>query len=155
MSHTIQLTAEQFQALQSGQPITIEPPKPVIQIARWNPIGGEFSISNSFSVLGIKTEDEVKKSGMKYKTKDQAENAAKQLRAYARQLAYLAENDDGWVADWSENSSQYKYYIYFNHDRKLYDFSSDVRALTPGLIFMSSANAIKLAQLMNDGIVEF
>ena len=92
MSHTIQLTAEQFQALQSGQPITIEPPKPVIQIARWNPIGGEFSISNSFSVLGIKTEDEVKKSGMKYKTKDQAENAAKQLRAYARQLAWVSEH---------------------------------------------------------------
>ena len=27
MNHTIQLTAEQFEALQSGQPITIEPPK--------------------------------------------------------------------------------------------------------------------------------
>lgn len=154
MNHTIQLTAEQFEALQSGQPITIEPPKPAIQIAKWEPIGGEFSISNSFSVFGIKTEDEVKKSSMKYKTKDQAENAAKALRSYARQLAWLAENDDGWVADWSKNGSQYnKYYIYFNHGRKAYDYSTDVRSQTIGLIYMSKKNATKLAQLMNDGIV--
>ena len=154
MNHTIQLTAEQFEALQSGQQITIEPPKPSIQIARWEPIGGEFSISNSFSVLGIKTEDEVKKSGMKYKTKDQADSAAKKLRAYARQLAWLAENDDGWVADWN-NSRQGKYYVYFSNETNKVLFSNDRMAQTFGIIYMSQANAIKLAQLMNDGIVEF
>lgn len=154
MNHTIQLTAEQFQALQSGQPITIEPPKPAIPIAKWEPIGGEFSISNSFSVLGIKTEDEVKKSGMKYKTQSQADSAAKQLRAYARQLAWLAENDDGWVADWS-NSKQGKYYIYIEHNSNKVTIDRNFTDQSIGLIFMSEQNAIKLAQLMNNGIVEF
>ena len=154
MNHTIQLTAEQFQALQSGQPITIEPPKPVIPIAKWEPIGGEFSISNSFSVLGIKTEDEVKKSGMKYKTKNQAENAAKALRSYARQLAWLAENDDGWVADWSD-AYQGKYQIYIENNGNKINTHRNFIDRSIGLIYMSQANATKLAQLMNDGIVEF
>ena len=44
MNHTIQLTTEQFQALQSGQPITIEPPKPAI--TKWEPIGGHYCIIN-------------------------------------------------------------------------------------------------------------
>ena len=153
MNHTIQLTAEQFQALQSGQPITIEPPKPVIPIAKWEPIGGEFSISNSFSVLGIKTEDEVKKSGMKYKTKNQAENAAKALRSYARQLAWLAENDDGWVADWSKD--QNKYYVTYSHEKAEFETTFCYQSNHLSTIFMSEANATKLAQLMNDGIVEF
>ena len=154
MNHTIQLTAEQFQALQSGQPITIEPPKPVIPIAKWEPIGGEFSISNSFSVLGIKTEDEVKKSGMKYKTKNQAENAAKALRSYARQLAWLAENDDGWVADWSD-AYQGKYQIYIENNGNKINTHRNFIDRSIGIIYMSESNAIKLAQLMNDGIVEF
>ena len=154
MNHTIQLTAEQFKALQSGQPITIKPPKPAIQIARWEPIGGEFSISNSFSVLRIKTEDEVKKSGMKYKTKDQADSAAKAIRAYARQLAWLAENDDGWVADWS-NNRQIKFYVYYHHETEKALKSYDASAESFGLVYMSQDNATKLAELMNDGIVEF
>lgn len=152
MNHSIQLTAEQFEALQSGQPITIEPPKPTI--TKWEPVGGEFSISNSFSVLGIKTEDEVKKSGMKHKTKDQAENAAKALRSYARQLAWLAENDDGWVADWS-NSKQGKYYVYIEHSSNKIKLYRNYTDQSIGIIYMSEANATKLAQLMNDGIVEF
>ena len=154
MNHTIQLTAEQFQALQSGQPITIEPPKPVIPIAKWEPIGGEFSISNSFSVLGIKTEDEVKKSGMKYKTKNQAENAAKALRSYARQLAWLAENDDGWVADWNDYK-QNKYFVGYNHYHQKITRCNSYNTQFINTIYMSETNASKLAQLMNDGIVEF
>lgn len=154
MNHTIQLTAEQFQALQSGQPITIEPPKPAIPIAKWEPIGGEFSISNSFSVLGIKTEDEVKKSGMKYKTQSQADSAAKALRSYARQLAWLAENDDGWVADWND-SKQFKYYIYTAHNSNKITTYTNFTDQSLGIIYMSKANATKLAKLMNNGIVEF
>ena len=153
MNRTIQLTAEQFEALQSGQPITIEPPKSAI--TKWEPKPGAFTI-DLVSLVSYEaiSNDKYRLAGAEYQTKSQADSAAKQLRAYARQLAYLAENDDGWVADWS-NMEQCKYYIYFSHARKLYDFSSDVRSLTLGLIYMSKDNATKLAQLMNDGIVEF
>ena len=153
MNHTIQLTAEQFEALQSGKPITIEPPKSAI--TKWEPKPGAFTI-DLVSLVSYEaiSNDKYRLAGAEYQTKSQADSAAKAIRAYARQLAYLAENDDGWVADWS-NIEQCKYYIYFSHARKLYDFSSDVIALTLGLIYMSKDNATKLARLMNDSIVEF
>ena len=153
MNHTIQLTAEQFQALQSGQPITIEPPKPAI--IKWEPKPGEFtpdiSELKSYKSASVKT---YQLAGMEYQTKSQANSAAKQLRAYARQLAWLAENDDGWVADWS-NSSLLKYYVYYNYESKKFEEGRNFIEQSFGRIYMSKDNATKLAQLMNDGIVEF
>ena len=156
MNHTIQLTAEQFEALQSGQPITIEPPKPTIPTAKWKPIEGNYCVVNYCLSADYynKAPSNAADSGFTYKTQSQADSAAKQLRAYARQLAWLAENDDGWVADWN-NSRQGKYYVYFSNETNKVLFSNDRIAQTFGLIYMSQANAIKLAQLMNDGIVEF
>ena len=156
MSHTIQLTAEQFKALQSGQPITIEPPKPVIQIAKWEPIEGNYCVVNYCLSAGYynNAPSNAAASGLTYQTKDKANSAAKAIRAYARQLAWLAENDDGWVADWP-NRNLLKYYVYYNHESKNTLISFDMSAQTIERIYMSKANAIKLAQLMNDGIVEF
>ena len=158
MNHTIQLTAEQFQALQSGQPITIEPPKPVIPIAKWEPIEGNYCVVDYFlsSDYYNRAPSNAAASGLTYKTRAQADSAAKALRAYARQLAWLAENDDGWVADWS-NVRQDKYYIYIAHKSNKVTIHSNYTYQTRllGVIYMSSANATKLAQLMNDSIVEF
>lgn len=153
MNHTIQLTAEQFQALQSGQPITIEPPK---WEPKWEPIGGKFLISGALdSSYPIENKhNEYSASGLRYQTKSQADSAAKQIRAHARQLAWLAENDDGWVADWS-NTHQYKYYVYYDHNNSKFKEYSCYQSNHLSTIFMSQANATKLAQLMNDGIVEF
>ena len=156
MNHTIQLTTEQFEALQSGQPITIKPPKPVIPIVKWEPIEGNYCVVNYCLSADYynKAPSNAAASGLTYKTQSQADSAAKALRSYARQLAWLAENDDGWVADWN-NSRQGKYYIYFSNETNTVLFSNDRIVQTFGLIYMSQANAIKLAQLMNDGIVEF
>ena len=153
MSHTIQLTAEQFEALQSGQPITIEPPKP--SITKWEPKPGAFTI-DLVSLVSYETfsTNEYRLAGVEYQTQSQADSAAKQLRAYARQLAWLAENDDGWVADWNDHK-QGKYYLYIaNKSNKVKTFINYADQFIE-LIYMSEANAEKLAQLMNDGIVEF
>ena len=154
MNHTIQLTAEQFEALQSGQPITIKPPKPTI--TKWEPVGGRYCIIN-YSLSTINWNNAPKEattSGLSYETQSQADSAAKAIRAYARQLAWLAENDDGWVADWPDNR-QIKFYVYYNHETEKALKSYDASAESFGIIYMSEANATKLAQLMNDGIVEF
>ena len=154
MNHTIQLTAEQFEALQSGQPITIKPPKPTI--TKWEPVGGRYCIIN-YSLSTINWNNAPKEattSGLSYKTQSQADSAAKAIRAYARQLAWLAENDDGWVADWPDNR-QSKFYVYYHHETEKALKSYDASAESFGIIYMSEANATKLAQLMNDGIVEF
>ena len=152
MNHTIQLTAEQFQALQSGQPITIEPPKPAI--TKWEPIGGRFTVDliklNSYEIC---SENKYRLAGTEYQTKAQADSAAKAIRAYARQLAWLAENDDGWVADWSKD--QNKYYVTYSHEKAKFETTFCFQSNHLSTIFMSEANATKLAQLMNDGIVEF
>ena len=148
MNHTIQLTAEQFEALQSGQPITIEPPKPAI--TKWEPRGGNIQITASLNVTG---KWEPTSAGMCYPNINKANSAAKALRSYARQLAYLAENDDGWVADWSKD--QNKYYVTYSHEKAEFQTSNVYQANHLSTIFMSEANATKLAQLMNDGIVEF
>ena len=153
MNHTIQLTAEQFEALQSGQPITIEPPKP--SITKWEPKPGAFTIDLislvSYEAFSI---NEYRLAGVEYQTQSQADSAAKQLRAYARQLAWLAENDDGWIADWNDYD-QYKYYIYYENSDSRFNKYRCYQANHLSTIFMSEANATKLAQLMNDGIVEF
>ena len=153
MNHTIQLTAEQFEALQSGQPITIEPPKP--SITKWEPKPGKFIIDLIFlESHEVPSSKDYRLAGVEYPTKETGVSAAKKLRAYARQLAWLAENDDGWVADWN-NSRQGKYYIYFSNETNKVLFSNERLTQTFGLIYMSQANAIKLAQLMNDDVVEF
>ena len=152
MNHTIQLTAEQFQALQSGQPITIEPPKPTI--TKWEPIGGRHTLEFiELKSYEANSNAKYRLAGVEYQTKSQADSAAKQLRAYARQLAWLAENDDGWVADWSKD--QNKYYVTYSHEKAEFETSNVYQANHLSTIFMSEANATKLAQLMNDGIVEF
>ena len=148
MNHTIQLTAEQFQALQSGQPITIEPPEPTT--TKWEPKGGNIQITASLNVTG---KWEPTSAGMCYPNINKANSAAKALRSYARQLAYLAENDDGWVADWSKD--QNKYYVTYSHEKAKFETTFCFQSNHLSTIFMSEANATKLAQLMNDGIVEF
>ena len=145
MNHTIQLTAAQFEALQSGQPITIEPPKPFIQ--RWEPKGRDFNILDNTVLANTML------AGFRYNNTTQADQASKAIRSYARQLAWLAENDDGWVADWSKD--QNKYYVRYSHERAKFEMTFCYQAEYVNLIFMSEANATKLAQLMNDGIVEF
>ena len=156
MSHTIQLTAEQFQALQSGQPITIEPPKPAIQIAKWKPIEGNYCVVNYCLSADYynRAPSNAADSGLTYKTQSQADSAAKAIRAYARQLAWLAENDDGWVADWSSMHRD-KYYVYYDHNNSKFKTYNCYQAQYINTIFMSEANATKLAHLMNNGIVEF
>ena len=153
MSHTIQLTAEQFEALQSGQPITIEPPKPII--TKREPKPGAFTIDlvSLVSYEAFST-NEYRLAGVEYQTQSQADSAAKVIRAYARQLAWLAENDDGWIADWS-NSNQNKYFVYIEHKSNKVRGYRNYTDQSFGIIYMSESNAIKLAQFMNDGIVEF
>lgn len=93
MNNTITLTEEQMKALQSGQSITIEPPKPTI--TKWEPKGGDYVIEHLFNSIkcspGFKN-DMWLNSGLIYQTQSQAEQAAKALRSYARQLAWVSEH---------------------------------------------------------------
>lgn len=92
-------------------------------------------------------------NGLQYQTQSQADNVAIALRSYARQLAWLAENNDGWVADWN-NINQNKYFIYQTKNNIYFpDWEANKRTLST--IYMSLENAEKLCKLLNSGIVKF
>ena len=153
MPNTITLTDEQMKALQLGKSITIEPPKPTV--TKWEPKPGTFTIE-LISLVGYEAQsnDMYRLAGAEYQTKSQANLAAKQLRAYARQLAWVSEHCDGWEADWS-NENQNKYFVIYSHECKEFQSTNCYQSQYVNNIFMSKTNATKLAQLMNDGIVEF
>ena len=153
----ITFTKEQVKAITDafsrGESITIEPPKPVI--TKWEPKGGNYYPDESLTNINsgcLGTDRRL--SGLGYASKYQAEQAAKALRSYARQLAWLTENDDGWVADWKDTSKQ-KYYIYYDEKTNDYTINSNQIHKNINTIYMSRKNAEKLCQLLNDGIVEF
>ena len=154
MTNTITLTDEQMKALQSGQSITIEPPKQVV--TKWEPKGGDYKVKYDLTGPTLDTSIMISElqSGLRYNNKSQAEQAARALRSYSRQLAYLAENDDGWIADWN-NSTIIKYYISYNHTYRRWKIYNNTSARALGSIYMSEDNAKKLCQLLNDEIVEF
>lgn len=151
---TLKLDAEQIEALRSGSiTITIEPPKQVI--TKWEPKSGDFRIAADLTV--IKDTSSWKTyalAGLEYQTKTQAEQAAKALYSYARQLNWLHENDDGWVADWND-SEQDKYFIYYHSIKKEYRTTCTNCWMSLQHCYMSRDNAEKLCKLLNDGIVEF
>jgi hypothetical protein len=153
MTNTITLTDEQMKALQSGQSITIEAPKPVIQ--KWEPKSGNYRLTNEFNIYESSVNNYITQNhGLQYQTRTHAEQAIKALRSHSRQLSWLAENDDGWVADWT-NDRQLKYYVvyYTNESRYPYYCTRDIKHT--GVVYMSEQNAEKLCKLLNDGIVEF
>ena len=153
MDRTITLTLddEQMKALQSGKAITIEPPK--LGIQKWQPKGGDYCILKDFSVALVNNNCTYPKH-MTYQTESQAEQAAKAIRSYARQLAWLTENSDGWKPDW-EDTSKEKYCICYDEKLNYYHINSNQVHRYIDTIYMSRKNAEKLCQLLNDGIVEF
>ena len=62
-------------------------------ITKWEPIGGRFTIDvtklNSYEIC---SENKYRLAGMEYQTKSLANSAAKAIRAYARQLAWVSEH---------------------------------------------------------------
>lgn len=151
----ITFTKEQVKAITDafsrGESITIEPPEPVI--TKWEPKGGDNCILKDFSVALVNNNCTYPKV-MSYETQEQAEQAAKAISSYARQLAWLAENSDGWKPNWKDTLKE-KYYIYYDEKTNDYNINSNQVHKSINTIYMSKKNAQKLCQLLNDGVVEF
>ena len=87
MTRTIELTDEQWQALQRGESITIEPPK-----KQWEPEGGSMIVQSTGAVhqelMGIAQQN----FGTAYQTVALAKRAAKLMRPHHRFVAYALEH---------------------------------------------------------------
>ena len=123
-----------------------------IEKAKWSPKGGEWSVDAQGSIINyLKSNLKCREFGTEYQTKEQAEKARDAMRNHNRLLAWLAENDDGWKADWSD--IQRKYFVYLVRDG-LYRVSYITLHKALGTVYMSEANANKLCKLLNEGLVE-
>ena len=151
--HTINLTKEQFEKLQSNKTLTINLEEQ--KQKKWTPSSGEWNVSLTDTVFKcITTDEKYTEAGMEYKTEVEAIKASKALRSYARQLKWLSENSDGWTANWSD-IDQEKYYITFCKKDRMYKKLHVVAIRSINTIYMSKNNAEKLARLLNEGVVEF
>ena len=157
---TIQVTDEQFALLQEmslhqgGFKICKETKT---EIEKWQPKGGKWfvNIFGKVATVPWTLDSDVYDFGMAYPTKEAAEKARDAIRIHNRLITWLAENDDGWVADWS-NSGQDKYYVYSKctPEGEVCDFSADYGFKDISKIYMSRENAITLCKLLNEGVVE-
>jgi hypothetical protein len=151
---TIQLNEEQYKVLQE---VLLEQgfklcEETKAEIEKWQPKGGDWYVTPNGINQGASFVKH-KNFGMEYPTREAAEKARDAMRVHNRLLAWLAENDDGWVTDW-DNTSQWKYYIRYKNDSKQWEYSSVCSLDVIGALFMSQQNAEKLCKLLNEGVVE-
>jgi hypothetical protein len=112
---TITLTDEQWEILQSGEPITIEPPKP----KHWEPQSGEWYVS----AIGVAcptnglldpTKESARQHGLIYTRQEHAQMAAKAMRTFNRLLAYKMEHDP----EYQHKPDEPNWYVYLIGDNR-------------------------------------
>lgn len=88
-------------------------------------------------------------AGLERKTKELAESALKQIRAFSRMLAYAHEHCPEWEADWS-NSGQSRYKVIYDHSLNKWIVGSNswIKGL---IVYMDKQTAEKLADDLNSG----
>lgn len=124
-TNTIQLTDEQYAALQKGESITIEPPKkkPEVHPLLWVPKIGEDYCYLSADRIGKDVfnsdnfDNRVIECQQIFKTEAEASKAHEQriaLMQVNRQVVRLTQEQfPEWVCDWSKNPG--KWCPYFDH----------------------------------------
>lgn len=150
MNKTITLTNEQWAALQSGEAITISPPKPMV--ATWEPKSGNYYITANGTYTYYSTTYSTKKFGNTFETKEQAEAAAKAMCARNRLAAYVQEFAPDWKADWS-NFAQLKYSVHYLHNEASWGLGRVSFSESPERVYMPEHVAAELVRKLNSGEV--
>lgn len=88
-----------------------------------------------------------------FETQEKADWASKEMRKHNRLLAWVANHDDGWVADFSA-TEQRKYTVSYNEILNKYDFVFSTTSTVIGVISMSRQNAEELCRQLNAGEYE-
>ena len=122
------------------------------EVIRWKPQSGEWYVETSGKVsMGVS----IKRTqffGVERQTEEEAEYAARQMRIHNRLLAYVAEFDKDWKADWT-NADQDKYFVYYNYGINEYDTDWHATVCLTGIVYMSEECAEELCRKLNSGEV--
>lgn len=121
---------------------------------KWEPKGGDFFVGSRGEIHdGAPYSDDASESfGLVYATREQAEKAAKAMRAHNRLLAYVAEFAPDWEPDWSKGES--KFYVYFDCIKMDYKYHYNTFTKDIGVVCMPENVAIELCRKLNSGEVE-
>ncbi len=137
----LQKQLEEKQKALAAMPDKWEPNKGIWFV---NSIGevveGRYDLSNNF--------------GCVYATREQAEKAAKAMRAHNRLLAYVAEFVTcGWEADWLD-AEQSKYYVSFSCKHMCWNPMVARETMPVGVVYMPRYAAEDLCEKLDSGEVE-
>ena len=118
------------------------------EVVRWKPQSGEWYVEASGKVsMGWSTK-RTQFFGVERQTEKEAEYAARQMRIHSRLLAYVAEFDKDWKADWT-NADQDKYFVDFNDVTNEYYTNKRTYSRTIGQVYMSKECAEELCRKLN------
>jgi len=118
---------------------------------QWEPQCGRWYILYDGSVDEGSTSNGSRLYGVEYQTEKQAKWAVKQMRSFNRLLAYVAEFDDGWVHDWSNEKAR-KYYVYKDCTANKWEIEHDYASQSVQ-VYMSEKCANDLVTKLNAGTV--
>lgn len=120
---------------------------------KWEPNGGEYCVDAYGRVIKFESEEESRDFGSEYETRQQAEKAAKAMRAHNRLLAYVAEFAPDWEPDWLDDY-QLKVEVVFNASSGEWCAECSLNSFNPSTVYMPEYVAEELAVKLNSGEVE-
>jgi len=146
MSKTIQFTDEQWDVLQRGESITIEPPKP----QQWEPKGGRFYV-NGWGDVGEGIESSMRRRfGLEYPTQALAARAADLMRVHHRLVAYALEH---WPDYEVPETGLPAYFPEYDVQFEEWDASCDVAYRNPWIPYGPREKVEELVDKLNRGEV--
>lgn len=119
---------------------------------KWEPKGGEFMVSADGDVSQLTSYAKCRLFGMEYPTREQAEKAAKAMRAHNRLLAYVAEFAPDWEVNLLDGDVE-KWFVR-KHPNGQYLSDYFLTTIPEGAVFMPQHVAQELAIKLNLGEVE-
>ena len=114
---------------------------------KWEPKGGEYWVNAHGMVRHDSTAMVTRNYGAEYATRQQAEKAAKAMRAHNRLLAYVAE----FAPDYEFKPEGQNHFVYDNGRKWKADYTS---WRIVGAVYMPEDVAAELAAKLNSGEVE-
>jgi len=121
---------------------------------KWEPKGGEFFVNVDSSITHCQNSGSYRKFadfGVEYATREQAEKAAKAMRAHNRLLAYVAE----FAPDYESHkvTGEFNAFVFWSERYKHYEFDYDTNKVI-GTVYMPLTVAELLVEKLNSGEVQ-
>jgi len=123
-----------------------------VKSKQWQPKGGNWYVYMDGTVKNGRSLNESAVFGIERKTEEEAKEAYEAMRTHNRLLAYVAEFDSDWKADWGD-TEQRKYCVYMDYDENMYMTNWSANYKHAGDVYMSQECVTKLVKKLNSGEV--